>query len=62
MDSQRLKQQAAAAALAKITPLLNSKSIVGVGTSTTNCFIDELASIKHTFDAAVSLVMLQPGA
>ena len=55
MDSQRLKQQAAAAALAKITPLLNSKSIVGVGTgSTTNCFIDELASIKHTFDAAVS--------
>ncbi|NCF32087.1 MAG: ribose-5-phosphate isomerase RpiA [Proteobacteria bacterium] len=46
---------AAAAAIIKIKPLLNSKSIVGVGTgSTTNCFIDQLADIKHTFDAAVS--------
>ena len=35
--------------------MLTLKSIVGVGTgSTTNFFIDELASIKHTFDAAVS--------
>ena len=35
--------------------MLSSKSIVGVGTgSTTNCFIDQLATIKHTFDAAVS--------
>jgi|TARA_B100000524_G_scaffold346130_1_gene245823 ribose 5-phosphate isomerase A len=35
--------------------LLSSKSIIGVGTgSTTNCFIDQLATIKHTFDAAVS--------
>ena len=35
--------------------MLSSKSIIGVGTgSTTNCFIDQLATIKHTFDAAVS--------
>ena len=45
----------AAAAIKKIAPLLSSTSIVGVGTgSTTNCFIDQLAAIKHTFDAAVS--------
>jgi ribose 5-phosphate isomerase A len=38
-----------------VTPKLTSKSIIGVGTgSTTNYFIDELASIKHLFDAAVS--------
>lgn len=38
-----------------MTPKLTSKSIIGVGTgSTTNYFIDELASIKHLFDAAVS--------
>ncbi|MAI15900.1 MAG: ribose 5-phosphate isomerase A [Gammaproteobacteria bacterium] len=49
------KVKAAAAAIKKIAPLLSSKSIIGVGTgSTTNCFIDQLATIKHTFDAAVS--------
>ena len=49
------KLRVAAAAVKKIAPLLSSKSIVGVGTgSTTNCFIDLLAEIKHTFDAAVS--------
>lgn len=50
-----MKRQAAEAAVEKIKPLLTGKSIVGVGTgSTTNCFIDALAPIKHTFDAAVS--------
>ncbi|MEL0047114.1 MAG: ribose-5-phosphate isomerase RpiA [Gammaproteobacteria bacterium] len=50
-----LKQQAAQAAVSYIAPKLDSKSIVGVGTgSTANCFIDELANIKHTFDAAVA--------
>lgn len=50
-----LKQQAAQAAVSYIAPKLDSKSIVGVGTGTTaNCFIDELANIKHTFDAAVA--------
>ncbi len=45
----------ARAALDLIKPKLNSKSIIGVGTgSTTNFFIDELADIKHVFDAAVS--------
>ena len=50
-----LKQQVARAALDLISPKLTTKSIVGVGTgSTTNCFIDELADIRHIFDAAVS--------
>ncbi len=50
-----LKRRAAAAALQRIQPKLTTKSIVGVGTgSTTNFFIDELASIRHMFDAAVS--------
>jgi len=50
-----LKQVAAQAALAQISPKLTNQSIVGVGTgSTTNFFIDELASVKHLFDAAVS--------
>jgi len=45
----------AQAALEYIRPKLNTKSVVGVGTgSTTNFFIDELATIKHVFDAAVS--------
>lgn len=50
-----LKQQVALAALELITPKLDTKSIVGVGTgSTTNCFIDALADVRHMFDAAVS--------
>lgn len=45
----------AQSALAHITPKLTNQSIVGVGTgSTTNFFIDELAGVKHLFDAAVS--------
>ncbi|NKC00369.1 MAG: ribose-5-phosphate isomerase RpiA [Pseudomonadales bacterium] len=54
-DQNELKQAVANAALDLITPKLNTKSIIGVGTgSTTNCFIDALASIKGVFDAAVS--------
>ena len=54
-SQDELKRQAAQAAISYIGPKLNSKSIVGVGTgSTANCFIDELANIKHTFDAAVA--------
>ncbi|NOX49768.1 MAG: ribose-5-phosphate isomerase RpiA [Gammaproteobacteria bacterium] len=50
-----LKQQVAKHALQLIMPKLTTKSIVGVGTgSTTNFFIDELAGIRHMFDAAVS--------
>ncbi|XOV85662.1 MAG: ribose-5-phosphate isomerase RpiA [bacterium] len=55
LDQNALKLQAAKAALALITPRLELQSVVGVGTgSTTNFFIDELASVKHLFDAAVS--------
>jgi ribose 5-phosphate isomerase A len=54
-SQDELKQLAAQAALKHIAPKLGPTSIVGVGTgSTTNHFIDALATIKHTFDAAVS--------
>ncbi|MEM7098942.1 MAG: ribose-5-phosphate isomerase RpiA [Pseudomonadota bacterium] len=50
-----LKRQVAQAAVELIKPKLTTKSVVGVGTgSTTNCFIDALAEIKHIFDVAVS--------
>lgn len=46
-----LKQQAATAALA----YLEDEMIVGVGTgSTVNCFIEQLALIKHRIDACVA--------
>ena len=52
-DQQKLA--VAKRAVELIAPKLTTKSIVGVGTgSTTNFFIDELAGIKHYFDAAVS--------
>ena len=55
MNQNQLKQAVAQAAVDHIAPHLNKDSIVGVGTgSTANCFIDALANIKHTFDAAVS--------
>lgn len=51
----QLKQHVAIAARDKIKPLLENKSIVGVGTgSTVNFFIDALAEIKGFFHAAVS--------
>lgn len=49
------KREVALAAIEQIKPLLDSKSVVGVGTgSTTNFFIDALAPIAHTFDACVA--------
>lgn len=55
MTADEMKQAAAAAAINYISPLLQPKSIVGVGTgSTANCFIEQLANIKHLFDATVA--------
>ena len=55
MNQDQLKQAVAQAAVDYIAPYLNRESIVGVGTgSTANCFIDSLAKIKNTFDAAVA--------
>jgi ribose 5-phosphate isomerase A len=55
MNQDQLKQVVAQAAVDYIAPYLNRESIVGVGTgSTANCFIDSLAKIKNTFDAAVA--------
>jgi len=50
-----MKQAVARAALDYIRGRLNADSIIGVGTgSTANCFIDELAGIRHLFEAAVA--------
>ncbi len=55
MTQDELKKAVASAAAKQIEPQLESSSIVGVGTgSTTNFFIDELASIRHKFDGAVA--------
>lgn len=54
-DQNAQKMAVANAAVELIKPKLTTKSVVGVGTgSTTNCFIDALAEIRHVFDAAVS--------
>lgn len=55
MNQDELKQAVGRKAAEYIEPLLNSRSIVGVGTgSTANCFIDALAKSAHTFDGAVA--------
>lgn len=55
MNQDELKQAVGKRAAEYIEPLLNSKSIVGVGTgSTANCFIDALAESAHKFDGAVA--------
>jgi len=55
MSQDRLKQDAAAAALDYIDRKLTRKSILGIGTgSTANHFIDQLAGIRHKFDATVA--------
>lgn len=55
MDQDILKQKVAEAALEIVEPQLESSSIVGIGTgSTTNLFIDVLATLKHRFDGAVA--------
>lgn len=54
-QQDKLKQQAAQYALELIQPKLMNDSIIGVGTgSTANFFIDALAAIKGSFDAAVA--------
>lgn len=55
MTQDEMKQAVAVAAVQQIQTDLEPTSIVGVGTgSTANCFIDELAKIKHLFDGAVA--------
>lgn len=55
MTQDELKLAVAKAAIEHITPTLDKESIVGVGTgSTANIFIQELAKIKHLFEAAVA--------
>ncbi len=51
MTQDELKQEVAKAAIEYV----ESGTIIGVGTgSTANCFIDELAKIKHKIDGAVA--------
>lgn len=55
MTQQEMKIAVARAAIDYIKPKLEKESVIGVGTgSTANCFIDELAKIKHLFDGAVA--------
>ncbi|BFM50359.1 ribose-5-phosphate isomerase RpiA [Marinomonas sp. THO17] len=55
MTQDELKQAVAEAAVKYILPLLESDTIIGVGTgSTANLFIDELAKHKHDFDGTVA--------
>jgi ribose 5-phosphate isomerase A len=49
------KRAAAEAALERIRPLLDSNTVLGVGTgSTADHFIDGLAKLRHAFDGAVA--------
>ncbi len=55
MTQDEMKRAVAAAAVERIRPLLESDTIIGVGTgSTANCFIDALAEAKHLFAGAVA--------
>ncbi len=55
MTQDEMKQAVAEAAVERIRPLLDSDTIIGVGTgSTANLFIDALAGIKHLFAGAVA--------
>lgn len=55
MTQDELKQAVGQAAVEHILPLLESDSIIGVGTgSTANCFIDALAAHKGRFSGAVA--------
>jgi ribose 5-phosphate isomerase A len=55
MDQDRLKAQAARAALEAIEDRLEDNTVLGIGTgSTTNHFIDALAALAHRFDGAVA--------
>ncbi len=55
MSRDAQKRAAADAALEIVLPQLTRDTIIGIGTgSTTNCFIDALATHRHKFDAAVA--------
>lgn len=55
MSQDTLKRSVAVAALEYIDSRLTRQSVVGIGTgSTADFFIDELARIRHKFDAAVA--------
>jgi ribose 5-phosphate isomerase A len=55
MTQDELKQAVAKAAVDYILPMLESDTIIGVGTgSTANLFIDELAKHKNKFDGTVA--------
>lgn len=55
MTQDELKLSVAKAAVEHVLPLLESDTIIGIGTgSTANLFIDELAEHKHKFDGAVA--------
>ncbi len=55
MTQDAQKRAVAAAAMSLVLPKLTRDAVIGIGTgSTTNCFIDELASHRHVFDAAVA--------
>ncbi|TBR37430.1 ribose-5-phosphate isomerase RpiA [Marinomonas agarivorans] len=55
MTQDELKLSVAQAAVKHILPMLESDTVVGIGTgSTANLFIDELAKHKHVFDGAVA--------
>lgn len=55
MDRDQMKRAAAEAALELIRPRLEADAVIGVGTgSTTNHFIDALATVRGLFDGAVA--------
>ncbi|MEH6563959.1 MAG: ribose-5-phosphate isomerase RpiA [Halopseudomonas sp.] len=55
MTQDELKQAVGQAAVERLLPYLDDKSVIGVGTgSTANCFIDALAKHKLAFDGAVA--------
>lgn len=55
MNQDALKKQVAIAAIEYIRPLLEPKTIVGIGTgSTANFFIDALSELKGLFDGTVA--------
>ena len=55
MTQDQLKAAVAAAAVETVLPMLDSDTIIGIGTgSTANLFIDALAAHKFDFAAAVA--------
>jgi ribose 5-phosphate isomerase A len=55
MNQDELKKAVARAAFEHVKARLRSDSVIGVGTgSTANCFIEELAALKHDLNATVA--------